>query len=83
MPAPPTTSASTCTNNFNLAYELGYLVMHQGIEHQPGTKSVEAQAHRFGGAFLGPARILGTELPGDLNWGSSDHRRQNGKPYFL
>jgi len=55
-------------DNFNLAHELGHLVMHQGIEHTPGTKSVEAQAHRFAGAFLGPAPALQVELPDNLDW---------------
>jgi len=31
-------------DNFNLAHELGHLVMHRGIDHQPGTRSVEDQA---------------------------------------
>jgi len=55
-------------DNFNLAHELGHLVMHQGIEHLPGTKSVEAQAHRFAGAFLGPAPALRLELPDTPDW---------------
>ncbi len=55
-------------DNFNLAHELGHLVMHQGIEHLPGTKSVEAQAHRFAGAFLGPAPALRLELPDNADW---------------
>ena len=57
-------------DNFNLAHELGHLVMHQGIDHQPGTRTVEAQAHRFAGAFLGPAAALRAELPVDLDWQS-------------
>ena len=56
-------------DNFNLAHELGHLVMHKGIGHVPGTRTVEAQAHRFAGAFLGPADGLGPELPSDLDWG--------------
>ena len=42
-------------DNFNLAHELAHLVMHpRSQEHAPGTRTVEAQAHRFAGAFLGP-----------------------------
>ena len=55
-------------DNFNLAHELGHLVMHRGIPHTPGTRTVEAQAHRFAGAFLGPAEALRKALPRDLNW---------------
>ena len=55
-------------DNFNLAHELGHLVMHQGIGHRPGTRTVEAQAHRFAGAFLGPADALRRELPTELDW---------------
>ena len=55
-------------DNFNLAHELGHLVMHRGIDHTPGTRTVEAQAHRFAGAFLGPAKGLKEELPNDLDW---------------
>ena len=56
-------------DNFNLAHELGHLVMHRGVEHAPGTRTVEAQAHRFAGAFLGPKRALRPQLPSDLDWG--------------
>ena len=55
-------------DNFNLAHELGHIVMHQGIDHTPGTRTVEAQAHRFAGAFLGPAEPLRDALPRDLDW---------------
>ena len=57
-------------DNFNLAHELGHVVMHRGIPHTPGTRTVEAQAHRFAGAFLGPAKGLRRALPHDLDWGS-------------
>ncbi len=56
-------------DNFNLAHELGHIVMHRGIGHKPGTRTVEAQAHRFAGAFLGPGKRLRQELPRDLDWG--------------
>ena len=63
-------------DNFNLAHELGHLVMHRGIDHVPGTRTVEAQAHRFAGAFLGPAEALGPELPSDLDWGRYLHLKR-------
>ena len=56
-------------DNFNLAHELAHLVMHRGVKHAPGTRTVEAQAHRFAGAFLGPKRALRPQLPPDLDWG--------------
>ena len=56
-------------DNFNLAHELGHLVMHRGTQHDPGTRTVEAQAHRFAGAFLGPKKAMRSQLPTDLDWG--------------
>lgn len=56
-------------DDFNLAHETGHLVMHRGIRHRPGTKNVEAQAHRFAGALLGPADAIRRQLPSDLDWG--------------
>ena len=55
-------------DNFNLAHELAHLVLHRGIERDPGTRTVEAQAHRFAGAFLGPKGALKPQLPSDLDW---------------
>ena len=57
-------------DNFNLAHELGHLVMHRGSECRPGTRTVEAQANRFAGAFLGPAPALEKELPSGIDWGA-------------
>ena len=56
-------------DNFNLAHELAHLVMHRGVKHAPGTRTVEAQAHRFAGAFLCPKKALRPQLPPDLDWG--------------
>ena len=55
-------------DNFNLAHELAHLVLHRGVQSAPGTRTVEAQAHRFAGAFLGPKMSLGPQLPSDLDW---------------
>ena len=55
-------------DNFNLAHELAHLVLHRGVKSAPGTRTVEAQAHRFAGAFLGPEMSLGPQLPSDLDW---------------
>lgn len=54
-------------DNFNLAHELGHLVMHREAE-QAGTRTIEAQAHRFAGAFLAPREAIEPLLPRDLNW---------------
>jgi len=56
-------------DNYNLAHELGHLVMHRGTRRDPGTRTVEAQAHRFAGAFLGPKKAIRSQLPTDLDWG--------------
>lgn len=55
-------------DNFNLAHELGHIVMHRGIPHTPGTRTVEAQAHRFAGAFLAPEKAMRRVLPRHLDW---------------
>lgn len=57
-------------DNFNLAHELGHLVMHRGAEHRPGTRTAEQQAHRFAGAFLVPKDSITSEIPDDLDWGT-------------
>ena len=54
-------------DNFSLAHELAHLVMHHEVR-APGTRTVEAQAHRFAGAFLGPEDALRPQLPADLDW---------------
>ncbi len=56
-------------DNFNLAHELGHLVMHRGTKQRPGTKTAEQQAHRFAGAFLAPEDPIRSEIPDDLDWG--------------
>jgi len=55
-------------DNFNLAHELGHLVLHRSADHRPGTRTVERQAHRFAGALLAPENALRSDLPKDLDW---------------
>lgn len=50
---------------FDLAHELGHLVMHADAD--PGSKVIEDQAHRFAAEFLMPATQLGNILPTALN----------------
>ncbi len=57
-------------DNFNLAHELGHLVMHRGAGQRPGTKTAEQQAHRFAGAFLAPKDSIRSEIPDGLDWGA-------------
>ena len=55
-------------DNFDVAHELGHLVMHRNAGHRPGARTVETQARRFAGAFLAPADALRRELPAGLDW---------------
>ena len=46
---------------FDVAHELGHLVMHG--EAEPGSKTIEDQAHRFASEFLLPAEEIHDLLP--------------------
>ena len=63
-----TAKQSPSRARFDLAHELGHLVMHQGVE----TNAIEeAQADRFAGAFLFPSVALTHEYPRErLKWSS-------------
>lgn len=50
---------------FDLAHELGHLVMHEGAE--PGETAAESQAHLFASEFLAPTQSLLPELPRSIN----------------
>ncbi|MFI0008556.1 ImmA/IrrE family metallo-endopeptidase [Streptomyces globisporus] len=52
---------------FDLAHELGHLVMHSDAE--PGSAKIEAQADRFAAEFLMPGDQIADSLPGKANWG--------------
>jgi Zn-dependent peptidase ImmA (M78 family)/transcriptional regulator with XRE-family HTH domain len=51
---------------FDVAHELGHLVMHHDTE--PGSRLVEDQAHAFAAEFLAPSDQIGPELPKRLDW---------------
>lgn len=51
---------------FDVAHELGHLVMH--LDAEPGLKTVEDQAHRFAAELLMPAEELRDVLPSKANW---------------
>lgn len=50
---------------FDVAHELGHLVMHADAE--PGGRIVEEQAHRFASELLMPAAEIADELPSAMN----------------
>jgi Zn-dependent peptidase ImmA (M78 family) len=52
---------SLCRQRFDLAHEVGHLIMHRGL--QTGDRLTEDQAHRFAGAFLFPAGAFLREFP--------------------
>lgn len=52
-------------SRFDLAHELGHLILHKGIERSTDPvryKQMEDQAHRFAGAFLLPAETFAAEV---------------------
>lgn len=54
-------SKGGCRSRFDIAHEIGHLVMHQGIE--TGDYETEAQANHFAGAFLFPRSAFISEFP--------------------
>jgi Zn-dependent peptidase ImmA (M78 family) len=65
-----TAKLSPCRLRFDLAHELGHLIMHQGIES--GCRKTEEQANNFASAFLMPRTSFSTEFPKmrgrNFNW---------------
>lgn len=61
---------SACRLRFDIAHELGHLVMHMGIA--TGDRKTEGEANRFAGAFLLPRSTFVKEFPKlrgmHLNW---------------
>ncbi len=51
---------------FDAAHELGHLIMHQDAE--PGSLTIEKQAHRFAAAFLMPKKSIANSLPRRVYW---------------
>jgi len=51
---------------FDVAHELGHLVMH--LDAEPGGRTVEDQAHRFAAEFLMPADEIADQLPAKADW---------------
>jgi Zn-dependent peptidase ImmA (M78 family)/transcriptional regulator with XRE-family HTH domain len=62
-----TDDTTAVRRRFDLAHELGHLVLHQGIgeeelEHKDVLDRVESEANRFAGAFLLPATTFPNEI---------------------
>lgn len=57
---------SATRRRFDVAHELGHLLMHRSCK--PGDKTREAEADRFAGAFLMPAETFRRECPSRLSW---------------
>lgn len=55
-----TAKASTSRQRFDVAHEVGHMVLHR--DQHPGDKQQELQAHRFAGAFLLPAEAFRREF---------------------
>jgi Zn-dependent peptidase ImmA (M78 family) len=51
---------------FDVAHELGHLVMHQDAE--PGRRPAEVAANRFAAELLMPREAIAGELPRRLHW---------------
>lgn len=51
---------------FDVAHELGHLVMH--VDAEPGSRIVEAQANRFAAELLMPTEELSDVLPAKADW---------------
>jgi Zn-dependent peptidase ImmA (M78 family)/transcriptional regulator with XRE-family HTH domain len=62
--------ASACRLRFDIAHELGHLVLHVGTT--TGDRRTEGEANRFAGAFLLPRTSFAKEFPrlrgSHLNW---------------
>ncbi|WP_020672542.1 ImmA/IrrE family metallo-endopeptidase [Amycolatopsis nigrescens] len=51
---------------FDVAHELGHLVMH--VDAEPGGRTVEDQANRFAAELLMPADEIADQLPSRADW---------------
>ncbi|MFI0906577.1 ImmA/IrrE family metallo-endopeptidase [Streptomyces sioyaensis] len=60
---------------FDLAHELGHLVMHADAE--PGSAHVEAQADNFASEFLMPENDIRDSLPSKADWGQLQRLKES------
>lgn len=79
-----TAKSNPCRHRFDIAHELGHLVMHQGIE--TGCRATEAQANQFASALLMPRASFGGEFPSMrgryLNWAALGELKLRWKVSF-
>lgn len=73
--------SSTCRQRFNLAHELGHLVLHDGC--LTGDTVTEAQAHRFASALLIPQEMMNSHFRscfnGRFNWSKLSEMKYSWK----
>ena len=73
--------SSTCRQRFNLAHELGHLVLHDGCV--TGDTLTESQAHRFASALLIPQEMMISHFRncfnGRFNWNKLSEMKTNWK----
>ncbi|MFF2511562.1 helix-turn-helix domain-containing protein [Streptomyces sp. NPDC058086] len=60
---------------FDLAHELGHLVMHTDAE--PGSSNTETQADRFASEFLMPKDQISDLLPAKADWGQLQRLKES------
>ncbi|WP_282397116.1 XRE family transcriptional regulator [Pseudomonas sp. PS01298] len=79
-----TTKVNPCRQRFDLAHELGHLIMHQGIE--TGCRHTEDQANQFASALLMPRASFAAEFPPMrgkyLNWSALKELKLRWKVSF-
>ncbi|ENX15960.1 hypothetical protein F894_00766 [Acinetobacter sp. CIP 51.11] len=56
-----TSKKSACRQRFDIAHEIGHMVLHNGVT--TGDNLTESQAHRFSSALLLPQSMLRTNFP--------------------
>ncbi|MCH6544747.1 MAG: ImmA/IrrE family metallo-endopeptidase, partial [Deltaproteobacteria bacterium] len=57
---------SASRSRFDIAHELGHLVLH--ADAAPGSPIHEKEANAFASAFLLPRETFGSECPTQLSW---------------
>ncbi|NWB51100.1 ImmA/IrrE family metallo-endopeptidase [Pseudomonas gingeri] len=79
-----TAKVNPCRQRFDLAHELGHLIMHQGIE--TGCRHTEDQANQFASALLMPRASFAAEFPPMrgkyLNWSALKELKLRWKVSF-
>lgn len=74
-----TSKRSACRQRFDIAHEVGHMVLHNGVT--TGDTLTESQAHRFSSALLLPQTMLRTNFPilfkgGRFDWNKMSEFKQ-------